>query len=510
LKSNLKKIGPGFFPPIDVEADGPGPIYRKLYNWFRGEIVSGRLRPGQKVPSTRELVSELKISRSTVLAAYQQLLAEGYLEGAHGSGTYVAKSIPDYLTRYASPNLRPSANGNPGNGPRDFSKLAKELLSYSTPPLNPQFPPGSRAFNCGASALDRFPAATWSRLMARHLNHPKTTLLQYGLAFGYLPCREAIAEYLSVVRGIRCEASQVMIVSGSQHGLEISARSLLDPGDSVWVEEPAYLGGLRPLNAVGARPVPVPVDAEGLDVQEGIKRCPHARAVLITPSHQFPMGATMSASRRMTLLDWAAQNGSWIIEDDYDSEYRFGVRPIAALQGLDTDDRVIYVGTFSKILFPALRIGYLIVPKDLVPVFAQVRRLSDIFPATPLQAVLADFIREGHLALHIRRMRRLYLERHDILVSEIRRQLGRGFEIVTGNAGTHLVMLLPPGIDDQIVCQQAADKGIASLSLSSLCQETPRHRGLVLGYGAVDRQQIREGVSKLAVILQSCVSSKSK
>jgi GntR family transcriptional regulator / MocR family aminotransferase len=501
VKSNLKKNGPGFFPPIDVQANEPGPIYRKLYHWFRDEIVSGRLRSGQKVPSTRELVAELKISRSTVLAAYQQLLAEGYLEGAHGSGTYVAKSIPDYLTRYTSTKLRRCANGTQGNGPRAFSNLAKDLLSYSTPPLNPQFPPGSKAFNCGGSALDRFPATTWARLMARHLNRPKLALLQYGLTFGFLPCREAIAEYLTVVRGVRCDASQVMIVSGSQHGLEISARALLDPGDCVWVEEPAYLGGLRPLNAVGARPIPVPVDAEGLDVQEGIKRCSHARAVLITPSHQFPMGATMSASRRMMLLDWAARNGSWIIEDDYDSEYRFGVRPVAALQGLDTDERVIYVGTFSKILFPSLRIGYLIIPKDLVPAFAQVRRFSDIFPATPLQAVLADFIREGHLSLHIRRMRRLYLERHDILVSEIRRQLGAGFEIVTGNAGTHLVMLVPPGIDDQIVCRQAADMGIATLSLSSLCQETPRHRGLVLGYGAVDRQQIREGVSKLGAIL---------
>jgi GntR family transcriptional regulator / MocR family aminotransferase len=270
LKSKLKKIGPGFFPPIVVEAGERGPIYRKLYNWFRDEIVSGRLRPGQKVPSSRELVSELKISRSTVLAAYQQLHAEGYLDGAHGSGTYVAKSIPDYLTRCASKNLNRSPNETQGKGPRACSKLAKDLLSYSTPPLSPQFPPGSKAFNCGGIALDRFPATTWSRLMARHLSQPRIALLQYGFTFGFLPCREAIAEYLTVVRSVRCEASQVMVVSGSQHGLEITVRCLLDPGDCVWVEEPAYLGGLRPLNAVGARPIPVPVDAEGSMSKKGL------------------------------------------------------------------------------------------------------------------------------------------------------------------------------------------------------------------------------------------------
>jgi GntR family transcriptional regulator/MocR family aminotransferase len=286
---------------------------------------------------------------------------------------------------------------------------------------------------------------------------------------------------------------------------EISARTLLDPGDPVWIEEPGYPGALQAFGSVTGKLTPVPVDDEGLDVKEGIRRCPKARAAFITPSHQFPMGMTMSAGRRMMLLDWAARNSSWIVEDDYDSEYDFRNRPIAAVHGLDTNARVIYVGTFSKILFPSLRLGYLIVPSDLVSAFCRIRRASDIAHSTLEQAVLTDFIQQGHLARHIRRMRMLYMERNDALVAEITKQFGASVEIVSAQAGMHLVGLLPAGVEDTIVWQRAVKANIASWPLSVCYQRKPHRGGLVLGYGGVDRKQIQDGVKRLAAVIREAL-----
>ena len=470
-------------------------MYVQLYDWFRSAIISGHLRAGQKVPSSRQLAAELKISRITVLSAFQQLHAEGYLEGTVGSGTYVAKSIPDHAVKLASGDAPRKLPANAQHGPRRVSKLGTKFLS------SPGIPRGFRAFQVGLPALDRFPKATWSRLLIRHSRQTKKELMAYGNPMGRLGCREAIAEYLNVVRGVRCQPAQIMIVTGSQQALDIAARVLLDPGDPAWIEEPAYPGAVRAFAAAGARLVPVRVDQEGLDVNRGIKRRPDARVAVVTPSHQFPLGMTLSATRRVLLLDWATRNGSWIVEDDYDNEYRFGIRPIASLQGLDKDERVIYVGTFSKVLFPSLRIGYLIIPNDLIPAFTGIRETSDIFPPPLHQEVLTDFIREGHLERHIRRMRMLYMERHDTLVAEIRKKLGADFEVATANAGTYLVMLLPKGFRDTALAEKAAQVDISTVPLSNCYQEEPRKQGLILGYGGVNRKQIRDGVSKLAAIL---------
>ena len=470
-------------------------MYVQLYDWFRSAIISGHLRAGQKVPSSRQLAAELKISRITVLSAFQQLHAEGYLEGTVGSGTYVAQSIPDHTVKLASGDAPRKLPANAQHGPRRVSKLGTKFLS------SPGIPRGFRAFQVGLPALDRFPKATWSRLLIRHSRQTKKELMAYGNPMGRLGCREAIAEYLNVVRGVRCQPAQIMIVTGSQQALDIAARVLLDPGDPAWIEEPAYPGAVRAFAAAGARLVPVRVDQEGLDVNRGIKRCPDARVAVVTPSHQFPLGMTLSATRRVLLLDWATRNGSWIVEDDYDNEYRFGIRPIASLQGLDKDERVIYVGTFSKVLFPSLRIGYLIIPNDLIPAFTRIRETSDIFPPPLHQEVLTDFIREGHLERHIRRMRMLYMERHDTLVAEIRKKLGADFEVATANAGTYLVMLLPKGFRDTALAEKAAQVDISTVPLSNCYQEEPRKQGLILGYGGVNRKQIRDGVSKLAAIL---------
>lgn len=492
----MKQVSAGFFPSITFDRDASSPMYRRLYDWFRSAILTGELRPGQKIPSTRYLATELKVSRITILGAFQQLSAEGYIESSSGSGTYVAKSIPDQVPRLGFGNSQRSMEQARCSGSRKTSQLSAKLSTF------PMLPFGIEAFRVGLPALDRFPINIWSRLVARRWRQPRREMLIYGGPMGFGPCREAIAEYVTIVRGVRCDPSQIMIVNGSQQGLEISARTLLDPGDPVWVEEPAYPGALQALRTVNSKVIPVPVDDDGLDVSEGIKRCPQARAAIITPSHQFPMGMTMSDSRRMMLLNWAAGNNAWIIEEDYDSEYDYRKRPIAAVQSLDTAARVIYVGTFSKILFPSLRMGYLVLPSDLVPAFCRVRQASDLSHSTFEQAVLADFIREGHLARHIRRMRMLYMERNETLIAEIRKQLGTSVEIVSAQGGMHLVVLLSSRVADTIVWQKAANAGIASWPLSICYQNKPPRGGLVLGYGGVDRKQIPEGLKKLAAIIR--------
>jgi GntR family transcriptional regulator/MocR family aminotransferase len=287
------------------------------------------------------------------------------------------------------------------------------------------------------------------------------------------------------------------VTTGSQQALQIAAQVLLDPKDRVWIEEPGYPGARQAFMTVGAQLIPVPVDHDGMNVAAAIRRGRDARVVYVTPSHQYPLGTTMSATRRMLLLNWATRSGAWIIEDDYDSEYRFGSRPIASLQGLDTDGRVIYVGTFSKVLFPALRLGYVVVPKDLVRAFSAARDAADIFSPTLYQAVLTDFIREGHFARHIRRMRMLYMGRRRALVNAIQIQMGDVLEVIGAEAGMHLVALLPSGMDDVTVSRKAAQKGISAMPLSSCYLKRPARGGLILGYGGANEGQIHDGIHKL-------------
>jgi GntR family transcriptional regulator/MocR family aminotransferase len=326
----------------------------------------------------------------------------------------------------------------------------------------------------------------------------------YGDAMGYLPLREAIAEYLGAVRSVRCEPSQIMVTTGSQQGLQLSAQVLLDPKDRVWLEEPGYPSARQAFITAGAHLIPVPVDHEGLNVEEMISRGQSARAVYITPSHQYPLGMTMGATRRMLLLNWAVRNDAWIIEDDYDSEYRFGSRPIASLQGLDTNARVIYIGTFSKVMFPALRVGYVVIPQDLVAAFSAARDAADVFSSTLYQLVMTDFIRDGHFARHIRRMRTLYMERRQALVKAIRAQMGNMFEVVGAEAGMHLVALLPPGTDDVALSRKAAHKGISATPLSTCYLSTPAKAGLILGYGGANPHQIQDGIRKIRLSVHGC------
>ncbi|HWC66341.1 MAG TPA: PLP-dependent aminotransferase family protein, partial [Thermoanaerobaculia bacterium] len=344
----------------------------------------------------------------------------------------------------------------------------------------------------------------WSRLAGRRARnlHRDPAALGYGDPMGSRVFREAVAAYLRAARAVRCEADQIMAVGGSQQALDLTARVLFDPGSPVWMEEPGYVGARDAFRLRGAELVPVPVDEQGIDVAAGRRLRPRARAAYVTPSHQYPMGMTMSLARRLELLDWAGSAGAWIVEDDYDSEYRYESLPIASLQGLDRDARVVYVGTFSKVLFPALRVGYLVVPEHLVPRFAAVRAATDDFPPPFLQLVLADFLTEGHFARHVRRMRGLYRERREALVDAIAKELGGLLTVRGGEAGMHLVATLPDGWDDRAASARAAREGLWIMPLSSCQSGKTTLPGFVLGFAGTDVPEIRQGVRRLREVLE--------
>lgn len=483
-------------PLVVIDRASPAPLHRQIYQRFREAIVERRLRAGQRVPSSRGLARELEISRMPVLIAFEQLLAEGYFEARVGAGTFVASTLPgEGFARAAS-----GAAGEAGSGPapRRIAQVPDALAA----PRHEPWTAGRGAFRVSQPALDRFPFEIWSRLVARHGRSTHASCLTYGTPMGDAGFRATVAAYLRTSRAVRCEAEQVMAVSGSQQALALAARVLLDPGSSVWIEEPGYPGARDALAMAGARLVPVPVDAEGLDVAAGIRLAPRAGAIYVTPSHQYPLGVTMSASRRLQLLDWARESGAWILEDDYDSEYRFQGLPIAALQGLDRDDRVLYIGTFSKVLFPALRLGYLVIPPDLVPRFTAVRAAMDDFPAALAQAVVQDFILEGHFARHLRRMRALYRERRDSLVAALATELDSAVQVLHDQAGMHLVAALPRRECDREIALEAAARGLWAMPLSTCyLNAAPPLSGLVLGYGATGSAEIQEGVRKLRDVL---------
>jgi GntR family transcriptional regulator/MocR family aminotransferase len=491
----MKRVASGIFPMITVNRNVPKPLYRQLYDAYRTTIVDGGLRPGQRIPSTRMLASELGISRFPVLNAYTQLLAEGYFESRVGAGTVVSRCLPDQLATSPATGAR---RGSGLSGPRPISRRS------AIPPRFKRAPwlQGWGAFGVGQVAFDEFPLQIWSSLVARRCRNMGAKSFQYGESMGSKALREAIANYLRTARSVHCSAEQIMIVSGSQQALEISARLLLDPRSAVWIEEPGYSLAGDAFALSGCRLIPVPVDNEGLDVAAGIKRYRKARAAFVTPSHQFPLGVTMSASRRLQLLEWAQDNGSWIIEDDYDSEYRYESSPVPSLQGLDASARVIYIGTFSKVLFPSLRLGYVVIPLDLVDRFLSIRRAMDIAPSTFYQEVLASFISEGHFGRHIRRMRVLYRERRSALVAGINTELGDMVEVLGAEAGMHLAVILSKGTRSDVeIAERAARQDLWLWPLSSsYLGEVPRP-GFILGFGSTAVTDIPHALRKLRHLL---------
>lgn len=481
--------------PVDPEASRP--LHRQVYDGLRAAIVDGRLAAGARLPSTRALAAELGVARNTVTAAFEQLRAEGYVSGRSGGGTRVRDVLPERLlsVRGTPVRMRKPATGEDAAPP--ISRRGAELVQAAR--LFPANEIPAEAFRMGTPALDEFPVALWARLVAHRWKRPPP--LGMSGAAGYRPLREAVAAYVSAARGVRCGWEQVVIVNGSQHGLDLAARLLLDPGDAAWIEDPGYPGARTALAAAGARLVPVPVDGEGLRVDEGRRLAPRARLAYVTPSHQFPLGAVMSPRRRLELLEWARQAGAWVIEDDYDSEFRYAGRPLPSLQGLDAHGRVLYLGTFSKTLFPALRLGYLVLPDALVDAFAAVRSLGDRHPPVVDQAVVADFVAEGHFARHLRRMRTLYAERQQALVYAAHRDLAGLLDVPPDGAGMHLVGWLPAGASEADAAARAQRAGVAvdALALNSI---VPLARGaLLLGYTSIRPSAIRFAVTRLAEAL---------
>jgi GntR family transcriptional regulator/MocR family aminotransferase len=490
----MKKAPSGISPLIPVSKKNTKPLYRQVYEGFRQAIVSGNLRAAQRVPSTRVLAEELGISRVPVLSAYAQLLSEGYFESRTGSGTIVSTSLP---SRGAVPQPKSNLPSAPEPGRRKVSKWCTALPSaegfYGRRGIKP--------FSLSQIAFEHFPLGIWNRLVTRHARSARAGSFDYGDPMGLKDLREAIATYLRTARGVRCEAQQIVIVSGSQQGLEIATRVLLDAGDRVCMEEPGYNFARSIFASSGCQVVPVRVDGEGLEVS-GLERCRNARAVLVTPSHQYPLGVTMSATRRLQLLDWAQRNGSWIIEDDYDSEYRYEGLPITSLQGLDRNGRVVYIGTFSKVLFPSLRLGYVVLPTDLVERFLAVRFAMDICPGTFHQMVLADFIREGHFSRHIRRMRSIYGERRNALTQGILEELGTAAELPGGLAGLHLSVILQ-GISDRQIAARASRQNLSLTPLSPFYAGKASRQGFVLGFGSTPVEEMPAAVHKLRMVLAS-------
>jgi GntR family transcriptional regulator/MocR family aminotransferase len=476
--------------------EGSKELWRWLYRELRAAILDGRLKPGSRMPSTRNLAEQYDISRGTVVVAFDHLRSEGYVETQVGAGTFVASNLPD-----DSLSAKRGREQIPGWASR--AKLSKRgrLVSENVP-VAPVFHSVGKAFRSYEPALDLFPVEIWSRVAGRVLRNAPRNLYGNGDIKGYLPLRRAIAEYVGSVRGVRCDPDQVIITTGTQPALDLIARMVLDPGDAAWMEDPGYPGIFFALRSAGAKVVSVPVDQEGLNVEWARRRSPDAKLAYVTPGNQFPLGVTMSLARRRALLDWAEARAAWIVEDDFDSEYRYSGRPLAALQSLDSSGSVIYVSTFTKILFNALRLGFMVLPPPLVEPFASARNCIDRHPPTLDQAILAEFILEGHFGHHIRRMRQVYADRMAVLAEATERRLGGLLEVVKAITGMRTVGWLQNGEDDQSVQSRANAQGLELAALSFFTRRHPVPSGLMLGFAGCSPDELRRGVNVLAGVLE--------
>lgn len=484
---------------LDLDPAAAAPLYRQLYDALRGAILDGRLAAGARLPSSRILAVDLGVGRNTVLSAYEQLAAEGYLEGQVGAGTKVASVLPDRLLEVGRP--RTDSRAAKPEAAAKLSRRGETIASVKR--TAPRYERGQgRAFQHGLPAIDQFPAALWSRFLARRARDPRNGLFGYETGEGFRPLREAIAAHAGAARGVVCTADQVIVTTGAQAALDLAARMVIDPGDDVWIEEPGYLGARGAFLGAGAELVPVPVDGEGIDVEAGVATGRMPRLIYVTPSHQFPLGVTLSLPRRLQLLDFARRERCWILEDDYDSEYRYAGRPLASLQGLDRAGRVLYMGTFAKTLFPALKVGYLIVPDALIEAFRTAIRLTGHVPPSAVQSALADFIGEGHFGTHVRRMRAVYAARQACLVAAIGAELGAFLEAAPGDGGMQLVAYLAPHASDREASAAAAEAGIHVTPLSAYHLGARRRNGLHMGFAAIPETQIGKSARRLAAILR--------
>lgn len=510
-----------------IDRNSPEPMYRQLLQLMQQAVLSGELGPGTKLPSSRTLSTDLSVARNTVLHVYNQLAAEGYVLTSTGSGTYVADTRPDKVAILLQsgdarmPGGRPpaaskrdgdgasigrtGAGGSMGAGAGGAAADAGAELSARGRELVHCAGVSRRqwgAFMPGVPDVSEFPSRTWSRLQARLWKEANPELLTYAPGGGYRPLRRALSDYLRIARSVKCTPDQVLITTGIHQSIDLAVRLLVDIGENAWVEDPCYWGVRSVLRASGLTLTPIPIDAEGLDPSSADLKHP-PRLVVVTPSHQYPLGTVMSLARRRMLLEYARQHRCWIIEDDYDSEFRYGSRPLASLQGLDDSGRVIYVGSLGKMLFPGMRMGYMVVPEHLVDTFRT--GLSELYREGQMmqQAVLAEFIMDGHLTSHVKRMRALYGERRQLLIDAIRARFGDTLPVMGDEAGLHLVLGLPPGCDDAAVTQSAFDAGVVVRPLTRYYHHASAARpGLLLGYACVPNDAIAPAFATLAAAIE--------
>lgn len=474
---------------IGEEPDGL-PLYGRLYRQLREHILTGALGPGARLPSARGLAADLALSRNTVEAAFRQLVAEGFVVRRTGAGTFVADNLPE-VAPFRPRGHSAALAGSPPRLPRRGRTIAQ--LGMTEIERDSQLGP------C-ASDVAGFPVRTWNRVLARRARQAGSEALLPADAAGVPALRRAIAEYLALARGVRGEAGQVVVVNGTQQAVDLAARLLLDPGAVVAMEDPGYPSAAAAFLASGARLRDIPVDEQGLVAD----RLPDRAAMLyVTPSHQYPLGATMSLARRLAVTRWAAATGAWVLEDDYDSEFHYGGRQLAALQGLDPSGRTIYVGTFNKVLFPGIRLAYLVVPPTLADAFAAGRRLLDGFSPPLTQLALADFITEGHFAAHLRQARQAYAARREALLRHVASTWSRAVRLGPSDTGLHVVAHLPARTDDERIARAAPMGAMGVAPLSHYYRGGRPRRGLLLSYGAAGPDRIRRTVEALASHLPS-------
>lgn len=461
---------------------------------LREMIQTGQLKPGERVPASRRLGRQYGLARGTVMEVFAQLSAEGYLESRAGSGTRVARHLPEhfFVPAQVAPAREPERRVAP------LSRRGGALVQ--SPFLRAFLGARPRAFRAYQPAVEEFPVDLWARLAARKMRQVSREMLLQGDELGWLPLRQAVAAHLGATRGIICQPEQVMIVSGTQQALDLVSRLLLAPGDAVWMEDPGYAGATAIFRVAGVRIVPVPVDEHGLQVPVGRKRAPRARLAYITPANQFPLGMTLSLERRLQLLEWARQTGAWIFEDDYDSEFRFVGRPLAAVQGLDPAGGVIFSCSFNKMLFPTLRLGVVVLPPALVEPARAARSLLDRHPPLLDQLVLCDFITAGHFGRHLRKMRQIYAERLAVLTAAVESLEGR-LTLGRCDTGLQTTAWLRDGSDARVLSLALAKEGIEAVPLVYYALRWPLTHGLHLGFGAVDNRELKRGVEVLRGML---------
>lgn len=476
-------------------------IKDSVYHTIRNAILDGRISTGIKLPSTRALAEMMSISRNSVIAGFERLTDEGYLYSKQGSGTYVSANIPDELVRTTN---NPHATEHLEYTALNLNPMVNSLASswnQSRPNTNKH-----QIFNIGIGCVDQFPHELWGRLLGRVWRKSKHVITHYNHPDGYSPLKQLLVDYVRSTRGVHCSEKQIIIVNGTQQAINLAARVLLKQGDKVWLDDPGYDSAKAILMGQGAKIIPIPSDDEGMDIAYAAKYHPDAKLVYTAPSHQFPLGTTLSLARRLALLDWAQQNNAWVFEDDYNSEFRFLSKPIQALQGLDNHQRVIYAGTFSKMMYPGFRLGFLIVPEILSDAFTMMKYYSDSHCSYLEQAALAQFIQEGHYARHVRKIRKICHERQNTFFTAINSYLSDIFDVQLTDSGIHTVCWVKQGYDIDIILQQCRLLGFGAQPLSRYCINSKNNNAILFGYAAHAESDITNSVKLLSERLESIYS----